>query len=152
MVGDLDRVAFDHDVEPFVPAVAASRQNHMWVSTKVDGLLFGVGSAEVDGPVVPHGNDRRDMRATIGPHRREPKHLGRFEHATRLLPLRDNSVRFAVSRVHFRDWFVHQKNSLRSFSDGGKVVSPGLSQGSSCFICLMLLSCSSGMWLWSSGL
>ncbi len=109
MVGDPDGVALNHNVEPFLPVVAAGRQNHVRVPTKVYGLLFGVGSAEVDGLVMPHGNDRRDMRATVSPDRREPKHLGCFEHAMRLLPSRGNGVRVAEARVDFRDWFVHQK-------------------------------------------
>jgi hypothetical protein len=44
IVGDLDGVALDHDVEPFVPVVAAGRQNHVCVHGKRnmvehDGLL-----------------------------------------------------------------------------------------------------------------
>ncbi len=33
LVGDPDGVALDHDVEPFLPVVAASRQNHVRVPT-----------------------------------------------------------------------------------------------------------------------
>ena len=99
MIGDPDGLALDHHVEPFLPTVAASRQNHVRVPPQVDGLLLSVGRAEVDGSIVPDSNDRCDMRATIGPHRREPKEIGGFQYATRLLPRRDHSVRFAVSRV-----------------------------------------------------
>src|SRR6266699_31534 len=115
MIGDPDGLALDHHVEPFLPTVAASRQNHVRVPPQVDDLLLSVGRAEVDGSIVPDGNDGCDMRPTIGPHRREPKELGGFEYATRLLPRRDHSVRFAVSRVECRDGFVHHKNSFQSF-------------------------------------
>ena len=115
MIGDPDGLALDHHVEPFFPTVAASRQNHVRIPPQVDGLLRSVGRVEVDGSIVPDSNDGCDMRATIGPHRRELKELGGFEHATRLLPRRDHSVRFAVSRVECRDGFVHDKNSFQSF-------------------------------------
>src|SRR5438132_9849198 len=86
MISDPDGLALNHHVETFLPTVAASRQNHVRVPPQVDDLLLSVGRAEVDGSIVPDGNDGCDMRPTIGPHRREPKELGGFEHATRLLP------------------------------------------------------------------
>jgi len=73
MIGDPDGLALDHHVEPFLPTVAASRQNHVRVPPQVDGLLRSVGRVEVDGSIVPDSNDGCDMRATIGLHRREPK-------------------------------------------------------------------------------
>src|SRR6266566_2852137 len=129
IVGELDGVALDHDVEPFVPVVAAGRQNHVRVPTKVHGLLFAGAGGEVDGPIEPHGNERSDVGATIGPDRRDPEQLGLLQHATRLIPSCGDCVRVAESRVDYRYWFVHQKNSFRLFS-GGKVVPRGLSQGS----------------------
>src|SRR5437667_5086291 len=67
LVGDPHGVALNHHVESFC-LVAAGRQNDVRVSTQVDSLLRGVGSGKVDGPVVPHGNARRDVRATVGPY------------------------------------------------------------------------------------
>jgi hypothetical protein len=49
------------------------------------------------------GAGQRDMRAPIGPDRRELKHLSRFEHTTRFLPCHGDSVRVAVAEVHDRD-------------------------------------------------
>src|SRR5436305_3819044 len=67
LVGDPHGVALDHHGESFC-LVAAGRQNDVRVSTQVDRLLCGVGRGKVEGPVVPHGNARRDVRATAGPH------------------------------------------------------------------------------------
>src|SRR5579859_4799055 len=67
LLGDPHGVALNHYGESFF-LVAASRQNDVRVCTQVDRLLCGLGSGKVDGPVVPHGHERRDVRATVGPH------------------------------------------------------------------------------------
>jgi len=108
IVGNLDGVALDHDIKPCVPVVAAGRQNYVRVPTKVLGLLFSGASAEVDGPIEPHGNQRSDVGRAFGPDRREPEQLGRFEHSARLIPACGYSVRVAESRVDFRHWFVRK--------------------------------------------
>src|SRR5205814_7578584 len=110
LVGDPHSVALNHQVESFF-LVAAGRQNDVRVSTQVDRLLCGVGSGKVDGPVVPDGNARRDVRATVGPHGCEPEQLGGFQHPARLLPWRDPSAWDAVSGVECGDGFVHPQNS-----------------------------------------
>src|ERR1051326_5772998 len=73
MIADPYGLALDHHIEPFLPTAAASCQNHLPIPPQVDGLLLSVGRAEVEGSIVPDSNDRGDMRATIGPHRRKPK-------------------------------------------------------------------------------
>jgi len=50
IVGDLNGVALDDDVQSCVPLVAAGRQDHVRVDPQVDGLLLGEAGAEVDGP------------------------------------------------------------------------------------------------------
>ena len=106
----------------------------MWVPTQVHGLLFGGAGGEVESPIEPHGNQRGDVGSTVGPDRRDPEQLGRFQHATRLIPSRGNGVRVAEARVDFRDWFVHQKNSFRSFGEREKGGTDGSFPGVSCFI------------------
>src|SRR5437763_15084153 len=67
LVGDPHGVALNHHAKS-PSLVAAGRQNDVRVSTQVDSFLCGVGSGKVDGPVVPHGHERRDVRATVSPH------------------------------------------------------------------------------------
>src|SRR5262249_16646982 len=47
VVGDLNGFAFDHDVEPVIPFVAAGRQYHIGVVAQVNGLLLAGARAEV---------------------------------------------------------------------------------------------------------
>ena len=61
IVSDLDRVALDHDVEPFFPVVASGRQNHVRVPTQVHGLLLSSTSGEVESAIKPYGNQWRDL-------------------------------------------------------------------------------------------
>ena len=85
IVGDLDGVAFYHDIQPGVPVVAAGGQDHVRVAAQVGGLLLALTGGEMNDPVKPHGNQRRDVRPTIGPDRRDPEQLGRFEYVTGLV-------------------------------------------------------------------
>lgn len=81
----------------------------MRVLPKIHGLLFGVTSAEVEGSIEPHGDEWRDMGATIGPNRDKPEHLGCFKHTTRFIPSHGDGVRVTEVRVDGCDGFVHAK-------------------------------------------
>ncbi len=76
IISDLDRVALDHDVESFFPVVASGRQNHVRVPTQVHGLLFSSAGGKVESAIKPHGNQWRDVGATVGSDRRDPEQLG----------------------------------------------------------------------------
>src|SRR5258708_14428875 len=43
MIGDPDRLTLDHHVEPFLPPVPPSRQNHLRVPPQIDDLLQHAG-------------------------------------------------------------------------------------------------------------
>jgi len=109
IVSDPNGIALDHDIEPCVPGVAASHQNHARVPMKVLGLLFGGTRGEVESPIEPHGNQRSNMGTTVCPDGRDPKQFGGFKHTTCLIPWRGNCARVAEARVDARHGFVHEK-------------------------------------------
>src|SRR5215469_13958881 len=111
IVPDLYGIAFKHHVQPFIPVIGASRQQDVWVATQVPELLFSVTGAEVESPVMPHGNEGRGMRATVGPHRRQPEEFGGLKDVARLLPRRGCGFGIAVARVQRRSGFVHRNRS-----------------------------------------
>jgi hypothetical protein len=73
IIRELDGVALNHDVYSCVPVIAAGCQNYVRIATQVDTLLLGRAGAEVDGFVEPDGNERRNVRPTIGPDGRDPE-------------------------------------------------------------------------------
>jgi hypothetical protein len=115
VVGDHDGVALDHDIQPAVPVVAPSRQSHVRVAAQIDRLLLGAPRAEVKGSIEPHGGEWRDVGASVGSDRREPKQLGRLEHAARLIPTRGDRFRIAEARVDGRRWCIRYAHSEFSF-------------------------------------
>src|SRR5215510_5282627 len=73
IIRELDGVALNHDVYSCVPVVAAGCQNYVRIATQVERLSLRSDGAEVDGFVEPDGNERSNVRPTIGPYRRDPK-------------------------------------------------------------------------------
>src|SRR5262245_51009321 len=73
IIRELDGVALNHDVYSCVPVVAAGCQNYVWIATQIDRFLLRRASAEVNRFVEPDGNERSNVRPTIGPYRRDPK-------------------------------------------------------------------------------
>src|SRR5262249_11795400 len=90
------------DVEPFLPLVAAGREDHASIGSEVDGLLLVRARGEVEGLVQPDGDERRDMRPTVGSHGRDPEQLGLLENVSRLVPTGGDGVRITEARVELR--------------------------------------------------
>src|ERR1019366_8852816 len=111
IVGDLDSVALDHDVQPCVPLVAAGGQDHVRAGAQVDGLLLGEAGAKVDGPVHPHGNERCDVGPPVGPDRRDPEKFGRLERQASLIPPGGSRGRITESLVKGGHWDSHRSTS-----------------------------------------
>ena len=61
IVGNLDGITLDHDIEPCFPMGAAGHDNYVRVPMKVLGLLFGRASGEVESPIEPHSNEWSHM-------------------------------------------------------------------------------------------
>src|SRR5487761_1408014 len=123
IVGELDGVTLDDDVQPCVPVVAASRQDHVRVAAQVDGLLLGSAGAEADGAVEPHGDERGHVRSAVGPDRGDPEQLRRFERPAGLIPPGGNGIRGAEPRVEFSYWRAHRRTPSDSYRPGDLVVS-----------------------------
>jgi hypothetical protein len=104
---DLSNVTFNHDVDPCIPVEAASCQNHMRISPKIAGLLFGVSRAKMKSPIEPDGDEGSDVGATISSDRDNPKQLGGFQELTRFLPWSGLGIRLTESRIEGRNGFAH---------------------------------------------
>jgi hypothetical protein len=87
--------------------VAAGYQDDVRIAAQVEGLLLGGARCEVESFLEPHGNERSDVRSTIGPDGGDPEELRRFESSTGLVPSRGGCVRVAESLVEFGSGFVH---------------------------------------------
>src|SRR5580692_3740882 len=84
-IADLDGASFDHDIET-VETVLARGENALWVLPEVLCLTLRWTRAKVHRVVVPHGQQRRDVRASIGTHRRDPEHLRLIDVPSSLRP------------------------------------------------------------------
>src|SRR5260221_11543370 len=107
VVGDLNGVALDHDVQPVLPVVAAGYEDHVRVAAQVDRLLLARAGGEVNGAVEPDGNQRRDVRPSVCADRANPEELGRLDHLAGLVPSDHERARFAEPRVNICHWPVH---------------------------------------------
>ena len=118
IVRDLDGVAPDHDVQSGVPLVAAGGQGDMRVGPEVDGLLLSGTGAEVEGPIGPDRNQRRDVRPAAGPDGGDPEQLGRFQHLAGLIPSGGDRVRSTDPLVKGGHWGSHRHTSRSSAAAG----------------------------------
>ena len=78
VVGHALRGPFDDYVESRLPRVVAGRERALRVVREVDALLFACAGAEVERAVLPHRGEGRDVRTTVGSHRRDPGGLSRW--------------------------------------------------------------------------
>jgi hypothetical protein len=85
-VGDLLGAPFDDNVDAGVPRVRSRGQSDVRVGREVERLLLLGAGAEVQRAVVPHGHQRRLVRAPVGPDRGQPGQLGRLQHRPGLIP------------------------------------------------------------------
>jgi len=99
VVGDLDGVALDDDVQAAVPVIAPGGEGDVRVRAQVDGLLFGGAGAEVEGAVEPDGRERGDVRPSVGTDGGDPEQLSGLDHPQRVVPGGRCGARFAEPGV-----------------------------------------------------
>src|ERR1700678_546701 len=97
---DLDGLSFDHNIET-VESVLARGENAVSVFPEVLCLALVRTRAKAQSVVVPHGQQGGDVRASIGTHRREPKHLGLVDVPASLRPISRSRPGAAEPGVEF---------------------------------------------------
>src|SRR5215204_828216 len=112
VVAHLDRVAFDHEVHPFVQRVAPGHQDAVRVAGDVLGLLLLRTRAEVQGVVQPEGQQRRDVRPSVGAYRRHPEQLRIREPLPRLRPRGCGDAVVAVPGIQLGHGIVASHRAL----------------------------------------
>src|SRR4051812_41285004 len=102
LVGHAHRLALHDQVVALGPGVAAGGQHDVRIGREVLRLALLGARAEVQRAVRPHGGQRRHMRPSVRPHRRDPEQLGPGQPCLGLGPVGRGGLWVAVAGVETR--------------------------------------------------